>query len=64
MDSNQKDGRMFVKPQIGLLALIVFFGSTSGVGIAEERTERFDRDPGWDGHNSRSTVAARVCGRR
>src|SRR5437879_2162627 len=22
----------------------------------EERTEHFDRDPGWDAHNNRSTV--------
>lgn len=25
---------------------------------AEERTERFDRDPGWDGHNHRSKAFA------
>ena len=23
---------------------------------AAERTERFDKDPGWDGHNNRSTT--------
>ncbi|MCI0463990.1 MAG: hypothetical protein L0Z62_44215 [Gemmataceae bacterium] len=25
----------------------------------EERTERFDKDPGWDGHNNRATTPAR-----
>jgi hypothetical protein len=27
-----------------------------GVASAEERTERFDRDPGWEAHNSRSAA--------
>src|SRR5262245_30237897 len=24
-------------------------------GFAAERTQQFDRDPGWDGHNNRAT---------
>jgi len=29
-----------------------------GQAAAEERTQRFDTDPGWDGHNNRATVPA------
>ncbi len=32
--------------------LVVLTGALSAA--AEERTERFDRDPGWDGHNNRA----------
>src|SRR5947208_7964192 len=28
--------------------------------IAEERTEHFDRDPGWEGHNNRLAVSPRT----
>ena len=28
--------------------------------IAEERTEHFDRDPGWEGHNNRLPVSPRT----
>src|SRR5438128_2024463 len=32
-----------------------------GAGVmAEERTERFDRDPGWEGRNNRSAILART----
>jgi hypothetical protein len=35
--------------RIGVVLLVALLG----VGLkAEERTERFDRDPGWDGHNN------------
>jgi hypothetical protein len=30
------------------------------LGMAEERTQRFDRDPGWEGHNNRSTSPPRT----
>src|SRR6478672_118561 len=28
----------------------------AGVASADERTEHFDKDPGWDGHNNRATT--------
>src|SRR5215831_5548800 len=28
---------------------------SAGVAVAAERTEHFDKDPGWDGHNNRAT---------
>ncbi len=33
-----------------VLLAVVLAGSVT----ADERTERFDRDPGWDGHNNRA----------
>src|SRR5437867_11402053 len=37
----------FLAPAVPLVFLACIAG-------AEERTERFDRDPGWDSHNNRS----------
>src|SRR5437867_753573 len=34
------------------IALII----SSGRLVAEERTERFDKDPGWEGKNNRATT--------
>src|SRR5439155_17953917 len=34
----------------------LFVACLAGMALAEERTERFDKDPGWEGHNNRSTV--------
>src|SRR5438093_11927662 len=31
----------------------------AGWAAAEERTERFDKDPGWEGRNNRSTTPAK-----
>ena len=31
----------------------------AGLAAAEERTERFDRDPGWEGRNNRATTPER-----
>jgi hypothetical protein len=31
----------------------------AGWAAAEERTERFDKDPGWDGHNNRANTPPR-----
>ncbi|WP_165247275.1 hypothetical protein [Paludisphaera soli] len=45
--SNEKRGRWFA---VGCLAACL-----AGRASAEERTERFDRDPGWEGRNNRST---------
>lgn len=39
-----------------LVALFVTLAGMAGVVPAEERTERFDKDPGWDGHNNRATT--------
>ncbi len=36
---------------IGCLAAVL-----AGRSAAEDRVERFDRDPGWDGHNNRAAV--------
>jgi hypothetical protein len=38
---------------VGLWA-VVFGCGLGGVLLAAERTERFDRDPGWDSHNNRA----------
>lgn len=41
-------------------AWAVLFGVVSAAGApAEERTERFDKDPGWEGVNNRATTPAR-----
>ncbi len=34
-------------------AVVLCVGVFVAVGYAEERTERFDKDPGWDGRNNR-----------
>src|SRR5262249_46988680 len=38
----------------------VVFGALAGVGAAGERTERFDKDPGWEGINNRPTEKPRT----
>jgi hypothetical protein len=37
---------------------LVIAGWLAGLVIAAERTERFDRDPGWEGRNNRATAPA------
>src|SRR6266404_8520792 len=34
--------------------LLIFLSGLS-TSLAAERTENFDKDPGWDGHNNRAT---------
>ena len=34
----------------------VLLACVAGVSVAEERTERFDKDPGWEGRNNRATT--------
>jgi hypothetical protein len=46
---------MAVRPLIGVLAFIVI----PSPGMGEERTQRFDQDPGWEAHNNRASGAAR-----
>ena len=36
--------------------VLVLGGWVTGTVLAAERTERFDRHPGWDGHNNRATA--------
>lgn len=43
--------KRFVRFSCGVVALGVF-----GLAAAAERTERFDKDPGWHGHNNRATA--------
>jgi len=38
----------------------LLFVSLLSPSIAEERTEHFDRDPGWEGHNNRLAVSPRT----
>jgi hypothetical protein len=40
--------------RLGALLFVLLVGVRSGA--ADERTERFDRDPGWDGYNNRATT--------
>src|SRR5579871_6662056 len=40
------------------LAGICILAAIPSFATAEERTQRFDRDPGWEGHNNRSTTPA------
>ena len=44
-----------MKPWSAWLLAVYFAGSAA----AAERTERFDKDPGWDGHNNRSATPDR-----
>jgi hypothetical protein len=38
----------------------MFLGCFAAFGFSEERRQRFDRDPGWEGHNNRSTATPPV----
>jgi len=38
------------------VGLVLFVALRGAPLAAEERTERFDRDPGWDAHNNRAAV--------
>lgn len=40
----------------GILATLLVGTALSGAQAAGERVQRFDRDPGWEGHNNRSTA--------
>src|SRR5579884_2661997 len=40
-------------PRFGALVIVAL--SVAWPALAAERTERFDRDPHWDGHNQRAT---------
>ena len=40
---------------VAVLALTLTAGA---IATAAERTEHFDKDPGWDGHNNRATSPA------
>src|SRR5262245_10855988 len=44
--------------RVGQLASIVFLAGSASLATAEERTQRFDRDPGWEGHNNRAATPA------
>ena len=52
--------RIYLRALAALAGLVVAIGATAlGVGQPSSlrlKTERFDRDPGWDGHNNRSTA--------
>ena len=41
------------------LLVVAAAAALAGVAAAEERTERFDRDPGWDARNNRATTPER-----
>ena len=41
---------------LSYLVLAVMLIAAPERSVAEERTERFDSDPGWDAHNNRSTA--------
>jgi hypothetical protein len=43
-----------------ILWLLLAFANGAGSAWAEERTETFDRDPGWDGRNHRSAVPRKI----
>jgi len=41
-------------------AVVILFGCLATLALAKERTEHFDKDPGWDGHNNRSATEKRA----
>jgi hypothetical protein len=43
----------------GILALLAILWSMGAFTFAEERQESFDKQPGWEGHNNRSTAFAK-----
>src|SRR5262245_16421363 len=45
--------RMKSSTALGVVAVACWLAMPVG---AAERAERFDKDPGWDGHNNRSTT--------
>jgi hypothetical protein len=47
---------MLSHPSFRVFAVVLVLAWVACFAIAEERTEHFDRDPGWDGHNNRSAV--------
>src|SRR5436853_246761 len=42
--------------RVQLGAIFVFVACIAGPLAGEERVERFDKDPGWEGKNNRSTT--------
>jgi hypothetical protein len=52
---------MIKKSSVSVLGSALVLVVAPVLTIADERTEHFDRDPGWEGHNNRSaTKAART----
>src|SRR3954468_24937499 len=49
-EAGRRPPRGLTMPRAILLAAVF---SLSSPLLAEERPQRFDRDPGWDGHNNR-----------
>ena len=43
-------------PRHRAFAFCCLFASLAGPSAAEDRVERFDRDPNWDGHNNRAAA--------
>ena len=41
---------------IGHSVSVLIIAGITGLVAGEERTQRFDRDPGWESHNNRSTT--------
>src|SRR5262245_38186732 len=41
---------------LGVWSAAVLAWCLMGWAVGEERLERFDKDPGWDGHNNRATT--------
>jgi hypothetical protein len=51
---------MKAKSCLRMVGICLFLGGTFISANAEERTEHFDRDPGWEGHNNRLAVSPRT----
>src|SRR5262249_47526743 len=55
---SRRECHMRAAARAGHLASILLFTGSVGLGMAEERTQGFDRDPGWEGHNNRPATPA------
>src|SRR5262245_55570528 len=64
LDAIFRDGRQFAtrtrRSFQFLLAAFVFVGASGSASAQFERTERFDRDPGWEGRNNRSAAPRNI----
>ena len=47
---------MLSHPSFRVFGVVLVLACVACCGVAEERTEHFDRDPGWEEHNNRSAV--------
>src|SRR5437879_3080305 len=54
--SRERGNTMTGTQKLAVCGAVLLAGVIAGASVAEERTENFDKDPGWEGRNNRATV--------